>query len=173
MPQPPVAHPQRVVAELVQDRPHDACTGEDHLRALRLEAHHAAAATYRDVAAQYPHAMHLGLTATPERSDGAGLRDSFDALVVGATIRDLQADGYLADCDVLAPGARIRGGIAVTPAEAWRTYAGGRPTVVFCRSIEESQAFVAELGDVARHIDGRPPPRRPPFTGSAPAGLFG
>ena len=43
------------------------------------EAHHCAAETYRDIRAQYPAAWHLGLTATPERSDGAPLGDTFAA----------------------------------------------------------------------------------------------
>lgn len=132
---------------------------EDHPPADLLvwdEAHHAAAETYRDIAAQYPKAWHLGLTATPERADGAGLRDAFDELVVGATVRELQADGYLAACDVLAP-ARRQNGLAIDACEAWAQHAGGRPTVAFCRTVEESKLLAANLamrGIEARHIDG-------------------
>ena len=121
------------------------------------EAHHAAAAQYVAVAAIYPAAHHLGLTATPERGDGVGLRDAFDAIILGATVRELQAEGYLAECDVLAPGTRIRGGLACEPAEAWRMYAEGRPTVAFCRSVDESIALAEALGPRARHVDGTTP----------------
>ena len=37
-----------------------------------------------------------------------GLRDAFDELVVGATVRELQADGYLAACDVRTGAATER-----------------------------------------------------------------
>ena len=119
------------------------------------EAHHAAAETYRDIAAQYPKAWHLGLTATPERADGAGLRDAFDELVVGATVRELQADGYLAACDVLAP-ARRQNGLAIDAMRRRGRSTRGRPTVAFCRTVEV-QALAANLairGIEARHIDG-------------------
>lgn len=120
------------------------------------EAHHAAAETYRAIAAQYPDAWHLGLTATPERADGAGLRDAFDDLVVGATMRELTDAGLLAPCDVMAPHGR-QGGLAESPAEAWRRLAGGRPTVAFCKTVAESLRLAIALeehGVRARHIDG-------------------
>ncbi len=123
------------------------------------EAHHVAASSYRDIAAQYPAAWHLGLTATPERADGAGLRDAFDELIVGATVRELMDDGHLASCDVVAPGKR-QGGLAEDPAEAWARLAGGRPTVAFCRSVAESLRLAVALGERgvrARHIDGATP----------------
>lgn len=120
------------------------------------EAHHAAASTYRDIAAQYPGAWHLGLTATPERADGAGLRDAFDEIVVGATVRELMDAKLLAECDVMAPQGR-QTGLAEAPADAWVRLAGGRPTVAFCRTVAESLALAAALetrGVAARHIDG-------------------
>lgn len=117
------------------------------------EAHHCAADTYREIAAQYPSAWHLGLTATPERADGVGLRDAFDELVVGATVRELQEQGYLAECDVIAPDTR-RDALAMEPTAAWEKYAEGRPTVVFHRTVEESLRFARGLGSVCAHIDG-------------------
>ena len=117
------------------------------------EAHHCAADTYREIAAQYPRAWHLGLTATPERADGVGLRDAFDELVVGATVRELQEQGYLAECDVIAPLVRQKG-LAMEPAAAWEKYAQGRPTVVFHATVHESLRFARELGSACAHIDG-------------------
>lgn len=117
------------------------------------EAHHCAADTYREIAAQYPRAWHLGLTATPERADGVGLRDAFDELVVGATVRELQEQGYLAECDVIAPDTR-RDALAMEPTAAWEKYAEGRPTVVFHRTVEESLRFARGLGSLCAHIDG-------------------
>jgi len=41
------------------------------------EAHRALAKSYRDLADEYPKAIHLGLTATPYRADGKGLGDAY------------------------------------------------------------------------------------------------
>lgn len=120
------------------------------------EAHHAAADTYRAVATQYPSAWHLGMTATPVRSDGVGLRDAFDEIVVGATIAELVEGGFLAAIDVIAPPTRIAG-VAEAPGDAWARLAGGRPTVAFTRTVAESKALAADLcarGVIALHIDG-------------------
>ncbi len=127
------------------------------------EAHHTAADTYRTILGQYPAAYHLGLTATPERSDGAPLGDAFDRLVVGATVSELTAGGYLAPCDVIAPPSRHQGTLAMDPVEAVLAHASGRPAVVFCDSVRESKRVVGDLvlrGVAAAHIDGATPARQ-------------
>lgn len=48
-----------------------------------------------DLLNQWPNALRVGLTATPARKDGRGLRVLFDALIEVATVRELTADGYL------------------------------------------------------------------------------
>ena len=126
------------------------------------EAHHVAADTWRTIAAQYPGAYHLGLTATPVRSDGQGLRDAFDELVVGSTIAELVGLGVLAPVDVVGP-ARRQSQLSMAPFEAWQQHAGGRPTVAFCATIAESRALVAALteqGVAAAHVDGDTSRRR-------------
>jgi DNA repair protein RadD len=123
------------------------------------EAHHCTAETYRDIRAQYPDAWHLGLTATPERSDGAPLGDAFEALVAPIAVSDLVAAGHLAPIDVIAPAARLQRAIGATPADAWREHADGRPAIVFTSTIAESQACVAAIGERAAHIDGSTPRR--------------
>ena len=123
------------------------------------EVHHVVCATHTAIVEQYPDAYHLGLTATPERSDRQGLRDAFDEIVVGSTIRELTELGALVPCDVLAPPKR-RDALSVTPLEAWQRWAGGRPTVAFLDSIDSSETFVAELlvtGVRAAHLDGATP----------------
>ncbi len=60
------------------------------------EAHRAPADSYRAVVDAYPAALLLGLTATPWRMDGKGLRGCFDVLVAGPTAEALIADGHLA-----------------------------------------------------------------------------
>lgn len=123
------------------------------------EAHHCAADTYRDIRAQYPSAWHLGLTATPERSDGAPLGDAFEALVAPIAVAELVAAGHLAPIDVIAPPTRLQSAIGATPADAWREHGGGRPAVVFTGTIAESRECVAAIGERAAHIDGSTPRR--------------
>lgn len=134
------------------------------------EAHHADAITYRTIAAQYPDAYHLGLTATPERSDRRGLRDAFDELVIGATVPELVGLGLLAPIDVVGPGKR-QSQLCMAPMEALQRFAlrasgSGfqmRPTVAFVESVEASRALVAALGEqgiAAAHLDGNTPAKR-------------
>ncbi|HEX4932378.1 MAG TPA: DEAD/DEAH box helicase [Gemmatimonadaceae bacterium] len=121
------------------------------------EAHHCAADTYREIRAQYPAAWHLGLTATPERSDGAPLGDAFEALVAPVQVADLVAAGHLAPIDVIAPPARLTKALGRDPVEALREHGGGRPAVIFAATVAESRKIVATLGERAAHIDGGTP----------------
>jgi len=121
------------------------------------EAHHCAAETYRTIRSQYPQAWHLGLTATPERSDGAPLGDAFEELIAPISVAELVAAGHLAPIDVIAPPTRLSQAIGASPAEAWREHGGGRPAVIFTATIAESLAAVEALGPRAAHIDGATP----------------
>lgn len=126
------------------------------------ESHHIVAATWSAITARRPQAYVLGLTATAERSDGRGLREAFDELVVGATVRELMDLGVLAPCDVVGPGKR-QSRLSMAPFEAWQRWAVGRPTVAFCATIAESKALVDALtaqGAAAAHLDGGTPKRR-------------
>ena len=123
------------------------------------EAHHCAADTYREIRVQYPSAWHLGLTATPERSDGAPLGDAFEALVAPISVAELVEAGHLAPIDVVAPPTRLQSAIGATPADAWREHGGGRPAVIFTGTIAESRECVAAIGERAAHIDGSTPRR--------------
>jgi len=75
------------------------------------ECHHAVAATYRAVLDCWPRAKRLGVSATPARLDGKGLGihagGLFDALVIGTSVRALQADGYLARTRCFVPAQQI------------------------------------------------------------------
>ncbi len=81
------------------------------------EAHHAVAGTWRKILEHWPHALRLGVTATPLRQDGRGLCSMFDHLVEGPTVATLVDHGYLSTARVFAPpqvadlsGLRSRGG---------------------------------------------------------------
>ena len=107
----------------------------------------------------YPNAYIIGLTATPERTDGRGLGRHvggiFDSIVIGVTPRELIAQGRLSPYRLFrAPtvydftGVHIKQG-EYDPAEAlarvnnnnlvgevytnWRVRADGRSTLIFCQ----------------------------------------
>jgi len=67
------------------------------------ESHRAAASTYKKVLDYWPNARVIGLTATPQRTDGKGLDDLFDCIVKGPSIRWLMEQGYLSDYEIYAP----------------------------------------------------------------------
>lgn len=72
------------------------------------ECHRAQAPTVKGILEDYPEARILGLTATPQRGDGAPLGDIFEAMVQGPTVAELMADGYLCKYTLTCP-ARGRG----------------------------------------------------------------
>lgn len=67
------------------------------------ECHRSAAKTYQKVLEAYPNALVIGLTATPSRTDGKGLDDTYSAIVQGPSIRQLIDAGYLSDYEIFAP----------------------------------------------------------------------
>ena len=108
---------------------------------------------------RYPNAYIIGLTATPERTDGRGLGRHvggiFDSIVIGVTTRELIAQGRLSKYRLFrAPtvydfkGVHIKKG-EYDPAEAlervntnglvgevydnWKAHADGRSTLIFCQ----------------------------------------
>ena len=125
------------------------------------ECHRAMATTVREVLEAYPRARLLGLTATPERGDGAPLGDVFEALVCGPSVAELTAAGLLVPAVVYSPPAPVEGALALDPVEAYLRFARGLPAMVFCRDAEHAadvrkrlEAFAVEavliLGDTPR-----------------------
>lgn len=142
------------------------------------EAHHCAAGTWQQVAARYPEALHVGLTATPERLDGKGLDGMFKALVPGPSIAFLIENGFLSQYRAwtkAAPdvsGVKLRGsdfdaaqlaelmGRPAIMGDAVKHYLDicpGKLAVAFCCSIEHAiatrDAFRA-AGVIAEELDG-------------------
>jgi len=81
------------------------------------EAHHATAGQWARILDHWPDAYRLGVTATPCRLDGCGLRGTFDTMVLGPRVADLIFTGYLSPARIYAPpvvadlrGIRSRGG---------------------------------------------------------------
>jgi superfamily II DNA or RNA helicase len=119
------------------------------------EAHHYVSHRWSEIARSYAaaKALTIGFTATPERADGTGLGEIFDALIVVAQLADLVRSGQLVACDVVAP----RGGVkklALDPVDAWEKYADRRSTVVFAPHVKAAEDFAAQFRarDVAAEV---------------------
>jgi superfamily II DNA or RNA helicase len=99
----------------------------------------------------------LGLTATPERADGAALGALADVIVTGAQPRELIADGFLAPCEILA-GQGATKHLTDHPVDAWFKHAQSRKTIVFCPSVKTAEEWSAgwrEKGVAAACIHGQ------------------
>jgi superfamily II DNA or RNA helicase len=146
------------------------------------EAHHVMAATWLAILAAVPRARVLGVTATPERLDGAGLKEVFDALVIGPAVRNLIQAEYLAPFIVYAPERLVdlkkvrtvagdyalgdlaqRMGASFVLNDAlteYRKHLDGRSAIAFCTTIEHSRTvarFFRAGGIQAQHLDGDTP----------------
>ena len=130
------------------------------------EAHRITSRSYLSVLANYPLAVVLGLSATPERLDGRGLDDVFNDMVVVAKVPDLIDQGFLVRpvCYV-GPTADLsgikikRGDYDETAlAEAmdrpsltgnivtnWLRLANGKKTVAFAASVDHAKHIADEF----------------------------
>ena len=133
------------------------------------EAHHAVAGSWEKILNHYPKAIRLGVTATPCRLDGRGLKEFFDDLILGPTIPELVEQGYLSPHRVFAApkpvsldGLKTRAGdfakdelsermkeyvIKGDTIEHWRKHANGVPSVAFCCDILHAEAVVERFND--------------------------
>jgi superfamily II DNA or RNA helicase len=145
------------------------------------ECHHAPAMTYTAVINSYPHAVLLGLSATPTRGDGRGLGGIFDTMIETPQVPELIELGFLVRTRTYAPiNPDLRGvqtklgdyaenelaermdkaklvGDIVTH---WHKYGERRKTVVFAVNVAHSVHIRNEFlksGVRAEHIDGGTP----------------
>ena len=125
------------------------------------------------------HSRALGISATPERTDGRGLSDIYGDIVYGPTMKELIEGHYLAPFRYFSPPLdgldelhRKGTEYDATELEAllkrravygkaishYRELADGQPCIVFCRSIkaaEETAHKFRESGYRFESIDGR------------------
>ena len=121
------------------------------------EAHHVKADTYAEVLARWPDAQLLGLTATPERLDGRGLRPPFGEMVEGPTMPELVDHDYLAPTRTLRPVVETGHAIA-DPVAAYLRYTPGQRALFFGRHTRHSMEVCEGLraaGYRAAHVDGK------------------
>jgi superfamily II DNA or RNA helicase len=142
------------------------------------ECHHVAAPSWARLVESFPQAKLLGLTATPERLDGRGLKDWFEHMIVGPNTHTLIDEGYLSKFKYFAPTIPDMRGVRVKLKEYDRHDLEGamnKSTLVgdivdhfkeklapnaralaFCVSVDASRELAArftEAGIPAKHVD--------------------
>lgn len=143
------------------------------------EAHHAVAGGWQKLLAHANDSKVLGFTATPERLDGKGLGSVFEAMILGPSVGQLQADGFLSPATYFGippradfSGLRKTGGdfnkadlasvtdrptITGDAVTHWKRHANGLPTIGFCVTVAHAEHCAAqfnEAGIAAASIDG-------------------
>ena len=142
------------------------------------ECHHIAAGTWAKIFKKYPDAYHIGLTATPERLDGKGLKDWFDVIVKGPSVKWLIDEGWLSPYKMFAPSKLDMTGVKkqmgdfakkevnelidkpTITGDVIKEYlkvAKDKRAVVFCASILHSKHVAEQFnacGVSAVHVDG-------------------
>lgn len=145
------------------------------------ENHHSKANSYMKIYKAFPDAHRVGVTATPVRLDGSGLKDVNDELVVGVNAKWLINNHYLAPYDYYAPSIvdltevkTVRGEFDTKSVEKvmlkraifgdvianYKKLADGKQAICYCASIRHSLAMAEAFnaaGITARHIDGETP----------------
>lgn len=112
------------------------------------EAHHYVSDEWKRIPDAYRagNATIVGLTATPERTDGLGLVGAFDSLTVVAQIGELTSLGYLVPCEMIVPKTSVRAGqISEDPWRVYERFGGGRSCVVFAPNVPSAEAYAADF----------------------------
>lgn len=144
------------------------------------EAHRSVSPSYLALLEQWPNAHVVGLTATPERTDGRGMDIAgYTDIVQARPMRWYIDAGILSEYEIIAPKTSVdlsavasRGGDYATDqletaldkptitgeaVAAYQQFASGKRCMVFCVTIAHSEHTCAqyrEHGIPAEHIDG-------------------
>lgn len=146
------------------------------------ECHHVASASWNAVTSLFPRAIHIGLTATPQRLDGRGLAPHFDELICGPSTADLIETGWLSPYTLYAPPNAVNlskihrtagdfdkrelaeemdGSTVVGDAVShYRQHCPEARALVFAWSLDASRRIATQFvaaGVKAAHIDGETP----------------
>jgi len=132
------------------------------------EAHHAAAKSYRSILSYFTPRLHLGFTATPNRSDNVRMDDIFEDIIFQRDLKWGIKNGYLSDIHCrrvsigydlskvhtrsgdYAPGEleEAMDGTADAIAEAYRTMATGA-TLIFAVSVNQANEIAERIPGAA------------------------
>lgn len=135
---------ERVVVGSIQTY---AARGVDRLGPRDLvvidEAHHAVSSTYLDFISKYPNAKLLGVTATPDRTDGTALGIAFNSVAYRYETTDAIRDGWL---------------VPIVPRKAYglrdfMRLAGERKTIIFTPNVAGAIQIASELPG-AKYVHG-------------------
>lgn len=144
------------------------------------EAHHAIeGSTWGKVLAAWPRSFKLGVTATPQRLSGHGLRGNFQTMIIGPTVRELIDAGSLCEYRLFAPPQpdigklHIRGGdfakmelttavdkpqLVGSAVAHYKKLTPGKRAIVFCVSLDHARHTADQFisaGFNADRIDGK------------------
>lgn len=145
------------------------------------ECHHQSAKSWRTVYESFPDAYIIGLSATPKRLDGSGLKEFYPVMVQGPSVQSLIDEGYLSPYKIFAPAnidiskVHTRMGDYVSSElskeidkptitgdaiKEYQKYANGKRAIVRGVSIEHSKHIAKQFNDSgisANHVDGTTP----------------
>ncbi|MCQ8279885.1 DEAD/DEAH box helicase [Acetobacteraceae bacterium KSS8] len=113
------------------------------------EAHHTPAGQYQGMLNAWPDALVLGVTATPARTDGAGLGDFFDHMVQGPSTRELIDQGFLAPYDYFLPSPDFDATALAMEGSDYRT-------ADVLRAVTKAKIVGDAVQHYAKHLNGRP-----------------
>ena len=143
------------------------------------ECHHVAAKTWLDIKNTLNQSKHVGLSATPIRLDGEGLKQCFDDLVLGPDIKWLITNKYLSDYYYYATAELDLSGVKSIAGDYqknqlssvmekshlvgdivqhWLKHAAGLTTLVFASSVNHSKKICEQFisnNIQAEHIDAK------------------
>jgi superfamily II DNA or RNA helicase len=129
------------------------------------ETHLVKGSVYMEILKQFPDVILIGLTATPIRLDGKGFEDLYQHLLVGPSIKELQAKERLCMIDTYATefdttGMHSRAGdyalddilekvdkpkVLANIVKHWEEKAKWKKTLTFCASIAHAQHMADEF----------------------------
>lgn len=127
------------------------------------EAHHSTNNTFRKILDEWKSCKLVGMTATPQRTDGASLKDVYEDMIVSPSVRWFIDNGYLSDYSYFVPHELDTSGIHRVMGDfhkkelaerlkgsSWRVgslvenyqrYAEDKTGIVFGTSIEDSESI--------------------------------
>ena len=132
------------------------------------ECHMALGKRYKEILAQYPNSIIVGLTATPIRLSNEPMSDVFDCIVQGPSIKELQKKKRLCEIETFAvdfddTGLKSRSGDYITsevlervdkPAVLkdivywWEKVAKNKKTLTFCASIKHAEDMAEQFNEM-------------------------
>jgi DNA repair protein RadD len=105
----------------------------------------------------------VGLTATPARGDGAPMGDAYDCIITVASVKELQALGWLVEYVVFGPNQAVDA-MAESPVDAMARYAPAGRALVFARDVKHARNLAAAFsarGFPALCVEGKMADRDP------------